>query len=352
MKNLTEYFRQQPRRVLYALVWLLLLGAGLKGITSLLFHAEIFAQVVRNPDHRMTTDKFDGLNSDGIRASHEASDFQESDFNIVFLGDSFIYGFLLPQESMAPPAQLESLLREKYQRTDINVANFGWTSSSPILSLRLLKDIGAKYHPDLIILALDMSDYRDEWFYKSVLEQRGFYSFVVHYPRTAYLVKRTAELLEPLIDWHTRLFGYSGQGGYFVARQPLEKSLNLFDDVYATLLATHHYIEQEFKVPFYVFVPPRHWQYTDKEAPESWENGSFDTMGSFALENFHYFENKRQSAPFPIVSLLDDFRKAQQFPLNFKVDSHWNKHGAHFFAERVAAHCEAQGAFQALEKHP
>lgn len=346
MKKLLTYFRQKPVRVFYASMLVVILAGLLWVIFSMAFFAEIFAQVVRDPDHRMTSAKFTGLNSDGIRSSREASEFPEEDFNIIFLGDSFIYGFLLPQEAMAPPAQLESLLRERYQRDDINVANFGWTSSSPILDYRLLKDIGEKYHPDLVILALDMSDYRDEWFYKSVIQRRGFYNFIVDYPRTGYFIKRIAELVEPVVNWHTTLFGYSGTGGYFVAKQPMEKSQNLFDDLYNTLLDMNQFITSTYNVPFYVFIPPRHWQYTDKEAPNSWETGSFDALGPYALENYRYFDSKRSTTPFPLISMVEDFKQTDQFPLNFKVDSHWNKRGAHFFAERVADYCEKLGALE------
>jgi hypothetical protein len=275
------------------------------------------------------------LNSDNIRSPHEAKDIKDSDFNIIFLGDSFVYGFLLNPEQ-SPPAQLEKILRKKYHRNDINVINFGWTSSSPILDLRLLQDIGKKYKPDLILLTLDMSDYRDEWFYKSTLQERGFYYYVVRYPRLCFALKEFLEVITPIIDWHTQLFGYSGSGGYFVARQPMEKSINLFDDIYATLLQMNDYINSQFDVPFIVFIPPRHWQYTNKEAPDSWENGSFDTLGPYALENYRYFSSKQPETPFPTFTLLDEFRSTDQFPLNFRVDSHWNKQGALFYAEKVS----------------
>lgn len=345
------YFRQQPLRLLYASVWLALLVAALYGGATLYFKAELFATLVRNPDHRMQRDDphFNGLNSDNLRTPHEAATLRDSDFNILFLGDSFVYGFLLnPQQ--APPAQLEQLLRERYGRQDINVINFGWTSSSPYLSLRLLQDLGARYRPDVVLLALDMSDYRDEWFYKSLLLGRGAYGWIRDYPRTAYVLKRVQEWLEPLVDWHTAMWGYSGQGGYFVARQPMAQSQNLFDDVYDTLVQIDRYSRDTLHTPFMVFIPPRHWQYTTREAPDSWENGGFDPLGPYALENFHYFAQQQARAPFPLVPLLEDFRQTDRFPLHFKVDSHWNKHGARFFAERVARHAEAAGLWQPLGK--
>lgn len=337
MRRLLNYFREKPSQIFHAIILLCIIAFLVVKLPGFAFRMEMFANIVNNPDHRMVKgDKhFSGLNSDNIRSSHEATDIKDSDFNIIFLGDSFIYGFLL-NPTQAPPTQLEIILREKYQRDDINVINFGWTSSSPILDWRLLQDIGKNYKPDLILLALDMSDYRDEWFYKSVLQERGFYRYVVRYPRLSFLLKQILESIEPVFNWHTDLFGYLGAGGYFVARQPMEQSLNLFDDIYATLLQMDRYISETFHTPFVVFMPPRHWQYTDKEAPHSWENGSFDALGPYALENYRYFSSKQTEISFPIYTLLDEFKNTQQFPLNFKVDSHWNRHGARFFAEKVS----------------
>lgn len=344
--RLLSYYRDKPQRLFYTVVGLVLFCFLSWKTFHLVYEAELFAKLVHNPDHRMTPQQFTGLNSDHIRSTREADAFPEQDFNIVFLGDSFVYGFLLPQESMAPPAQLEHILREQYHRDDINVANFGWTSSSPLLSLRLLKDIGKKYHPDLILLALDMSDYRDEWFYRAVLHPKGIYQWVVKWPRCLFFFKRLLEALSPLTDWHTRLFGYSGEGGYFVARQPLSASRPLFEAVYHSLQDIND-VAKTLPAPFVVFVPPRHWQYTDKEAIDSWENGGFDVMGPYALENYRYFAG--QQPPFALVPMLDDFRETTLFPLNFRVDSHWNKQGARFFAERVAWHLQQQGLLTALQ---
>jgi hypothetical protein len=343
MLRLFHYFRKKPSRFFYTVVLLFVVGAAVYGILSLSFQAEIFAKLVANPDHRMQRDDkhFNGLNSDNIRSMHEALSMRDDDFNIIFLGDSFIYGFLLSPEQ-SPPAQLEKILREQYRRDNINVINFGWTSSSPYLSYRLLQDLGARYKPDLVLLAVDMSDYRDEWFYKSVLEDRGYYRHIKQFPRAAFYLKRVMEFIEPVIDLHTPIWGYAGKGGYFVAEQPMEKSLNLFDDIYNTLLQINDYSRNTLNSPFVVFVPPRHWQYTDKESPDSWENGGFDTMGPYALENYRYFDGKMGVAPFPIINMVDDFRKTEEFPLNFRVDSHWNKKGARFFAGKVAEQIKNQ----------
>ena len=132
MKKLFLYFKKKPSRLLYAGILLGVIAVSLKSFMYLVFQAELFAKLVADPDHHMQHgDKlFSGLNSDNIRSPHEASQISDADFNIVFLGDSFIYGFVMGSK-LSPPAQLENILREKYHRNDINVINFGWTSSSP-----------------------------------------------------------------------------------------------------------------------------------------------------------------------------------------------------------------------------
>lgn len=337
MLRLIRYFRAKPTRIIHATILLGVVVFLAINAKNFIFGMEMFAKIVNDPDHRMQLgDKhFNGLNSDAIRSIHEARDIKDSDFNIIFLGDSFIYGFLLNREQ-SPPSQLENILRKHYNRDDINVINFGWTSSSPYLDLRLLKEMGGKYKPDLVLLAVDMSDYRDEWFYKSILERRGVYQFIARFPRISFFIKKSLETLEPWINWHAKIFGYSGQGGYFVAKQPMEASLNLFDDIFDTLLQINDYSTNTLHAPLIVFMPPRHWQYTDNESPDSWENGSFDALGPYALENYRYFAMRQKETPYPLFTLLDEFRSTTQRPLTFRVDSHWNKHGAKFFAENVS----------------
>lgn len=94
-------------------------------------------------DHRMEPNG-KAINSDGIRYPLEADMVRTDDVNVLFLGDSFVYGFgLAPHKAL--PVVLEGMAREKLPDRRINIINFGWTSSSPYLSLRLLRDIGARY---------------------------------------------------------------------------------------------------------------------------------------------------------------------------------------------------------------
>lgn len=309
------------------------------------------ATLLRDVDHRMTPADFADLNSDNIRAARDADGIHPDDFNIVVLGDSYVFGFLLPAR-FSLPQQLEDQLRAHYGTDRINVWNFGWTSSSPYLSLRLLRDIGKKYQPDLVILNLDMTDFKDDFFYRSVLEKRGPFRHVDQFPHIVAQMKLLTSLMPMAEGLHRRWFGYPTGGDYFVARQPMSESLVYFETVLDSLSRIHAYSRDELNAPFVVFFPPRHWQYTDQESPDSWEADAFDVLGPYALEPFRYFESLRGDLPYPFIPLLDDFRQVTEFPLSFRGDSHWNATGARVAAGMMMQHCRRLGCFAALEAVP
>ncbi len=352
MEETTEKPLTRKRKwqfIAMAAVFFLFLLWLTKATITFLLASQHWVDLVNDIDHRMSAnDKKFHTNSDGIRSGREATSIKNNDFNIIFLGDSFVYGFLL-QTQMAPPRQLEKIARKRFNNKNINVWNFGWTSSSPILSLRLLQDLGDKYQPDLVIIALDMSDYRDDYFYRQMIAGEGIYGTAKKHPRSTYLYKQFLDKVDGSTGWHKDVFGYSGGGGYFVAREPLEENRHLFDAIYDSLNQIYQHTQNELDVPFVVFIPPRHWQYTDKESPNTWEAGGFDAMGPYALENYRYFDEKRATTPYPLISLLEDFQNTDVFPTTFDKDSHWNKHGARFAAERVFFHLLENGYFSSLQ---
>ncbi|HEY9035162.1 MAG TPA: SGNH/GDSL hydrolase family protein [Pseudomonadales bacterium] len=338
----------KKRYWLLLVVFVAVLGWNARAIIGHWIMVDHWVALVADVDHRMKPGDFPDLNSDNIRSLREASSIRDGDFNIIVLGDSYVFGFLHRNADTAPPAQLEHWLREHYRTDRINVWNFGWTSSSPYLSLRLLKDIGAKYHPDLVILNLDMTDFKDDFFYRQLIEGNGLYHYVKQYPRLFFHIKGLFAGVPFLRPLHQRWFGYPADGDYFVTRQPQQDSLRYFAGVRESLDQINAYSRDVLHAPFVVMLPPRHWQYTDKESPDSWEQGLFDVMGPHALEPFHYFEGVGPMLDYPVISLLSDFRETNQFPLNFKGDSHWTPAGARFAAQAIARHCFDIGCFDEL----
>ena len=151
-------------------------------------------RVYRDPDHRLPPSNGRlGTNADGLRCSLEAGEIPPGAFVIFFLGDSFVYGAHI-RAGEALPQRLEKGLRAALPGREIVVINAGWESSSPLLALRLLQDVGRKYHPDLVLHGFDMTDFRDDLVYRNLLEKRGVYRAVSGFPAMTQMSKKQVRL--------------------------------------------------------------------------------------------------------------------------------------------------------------
>jgi len=170
------------KRKLFWLAYALLLFVVGYGALQLLwgeiYDLMLWQKLIEDPDHRWKPHEREDINSDGIRSYREASAFKPDDFNIIFSGDSYTFGHLLSAEQ-STPMQFEKIVQAAFPHKVIKIANFGWSSSSPYLSLRLLRDKAEKYHPDLVIFILDLTDFKDDFFYQHVIEKTGNYKFIV-----------------------------------------------------------------------------------------------------------------------------------------------------------------------------
>jgi hypothetical protein len=298
---------------------------------------------IDNVDHRMTPHhKFD-INSDGIRSLDEAEDINEEDFNILFLGDSFVFGLRLKYEDSVGE-QLERLVRESKPDLKVNLINFGWTSSSPLLSYRLLKDIGEKYKPDAVIFGLDMSDFHDDLKYAALFDRQGIYWVINYLPITFLAVKKVIGKVEFLSGLHENLFGFPSQR-FFSTNRPLSKNVNQFNALRRNIEKIAVYSKTELEVPFYLILFPRNFQHSDREAPLSWERDQYEALGPYTLTPFEYFDNIQSELDFPVISLLSDFQKSGKFPLCLEDDPHWNRDGAAVAAKAIHLKCSAMGCF-------
>lgn len=340
--------RDTIKQTVFWLVFVALLAlagyAVFRFLSDQLFGLIRWQALIEDPDHRWKPHERDDINSDGLRSAREAGDFKADDFNIIFAGDSFTFGHLLSSEQ-SPPMQFEKIAMERLPATPVKVVNFGWSSSSPYLSLRLLKDKGPAYKPDLVIFLLDVTDFKDDFFYRNILEKRGPYKFIVEHPLLAHFPRQIARKTDGFTHWQENWLGYPDYSNYFLFHQPYEKSLPFFDNTYEILKQMDIYVTNELGAKLVVFVPPRHWQYTDKESPRSWERHNYVAMGEHALNNYRYWNEKSANATFPIISLLEDFKSTTVFPTTFEKDSHWNPDGARFAAEQIFAHCQKLDCF-------
>jgi hypothetical protein len=297
--------------------------------------------IVGNPDHRMTRANHNNVNSDGIRSDLEADAFRAEDFNVLFLGDSFTYGWRV-KKGKTLPAQFEKQAHAA-GLTAVRSVNFGWVSSSPYLSERLLREKGARYKPDMVVLILDMTDIFDDQLYRNVVERRHIFSVGRYFPAITQLLSLTNRNLWQS-SWLARhAFGLPVRQ-FFIVENPLEETRPYFDRTMANIDAINHYCQTELGVPFVLFIMPRHFQFDARLSPDNWEKGRYPLSGPYLQEPFRYFSEISQTKPYPVISLLDVFRTTQSFPVTFQDDPHLNEEGNAVAATAVLAGLVGRGA--------
>ncbi len=93
---------------------------------------------------------------------------------IVFMGDSFTYGFTPAKETI--PFHFNRELMQRYGEVKAEVLNFGFISYSPAIHQALWGQYVKRLHPDVVILLLDTFDFQDDLAYSrtSVTDENGF----------------------------------------------------------------------------------------------------------------------------------------------------------------------------------
>lgn len=281
-------------------------------------------------------------NSDGVRDVREASEFVAENTNIIVLGDSFAHGFRVwPHEAL--PLQLERRARERYPDLRVSVANFGWVSSSPYLSLKVLESIGAKYNPDLVVLLIDMTDIHDDIKYQLYYERPGIYALLSVWP-SGFLAARD---LSRRAGAHERWFGCPAER-FFHVQHPLDETRRYLDGyLRKNLDALFRHATARLQARLLVVVAPRHYQYSERESPKDWERPQYDPQSPYLLEPFHWFDELRGQVDYPIVSLLDTFRRTDLFPTTFYDDPHWTAAAHDLAAEAVLNAIDEHGLLRA-----
>ena len=292
--------------------------------------------LVRDPDHRPRGSR-PGWNSDGLRQELEPEAYRADGLNILFLGDSFTQGSKLDDPLCdAFPHVVQRELQARFPGTPIRVANFGWSSSSPLLSLRRLRDIGAKYEPDLVVLCVDMTDPHDDIKWANMIERRGLCALYETFPITIQALNRWA----PGLLWWIYDASVGGSLPYhrfFATEQPLDESRPFLEPMAMNidLLAEE---SRRLGAELIVFVLPRWFQYDGRECPSDWEmrdpRSRHTVLGPHGT--FRWFEELGAERGLEVHSLLEDFRTSGVFPTCLEDDPHWNPDGHRIAARGIA----------------
>lgn len=110
------------------------------------------------------------VNSLGIR-DKEISPKADDEFRILVLGDSFTEGVGVNAQDRFTSVFEKELLGKTSKK--INVINAGTSTYSPVLELEFLKKNLEEIKPDLVMVGLDMTDFRDEIGYYNFLNERN-----------------------------------------------------------------------------------------------------------------------------------------------------------------------------------
>jgi len=321
------------------------------------FRALMIARVAQSyaldVDHRLWPDGKE-INSDGVRLRAEAEDLAEEDFVILFVGDSFTFGWSLPYED-AYPYQFETLTERAGCEPAVRAVAMGWTSSSPLLGLRLLREVAYKYRPDLVVYNLDVTDFHDDLRYERSLREQSDYDFdtsamaerllLTYWPWARDAVPGLRAVTDRLrgVDRVARerlLAGLEVPGRlerFFVTARPLEESRPAMElGAMKNLAEMNAFAEEVLGVPMALVTYPRAYQYSDRESPQNWEPG-YEALGPHVREPFRYFAEVGSGLPYPVINLLPAFETSDEFPLFFARDPHWNARGAGLAARAVYA---------------
>lgn len=318
----------------------LILFSSLLGITILEVTIRVFLPYhiafLDNVDHRLKPDGAD-INRDGIRECGPDS-FRAEDYNILFLGDSFTYGFNLPGDS-AFPKRVEGLFRNTDPDKKVRSVNMGWPSASPLLCYRQLVDIGRNYKPDMVVLAVDMTDFHDDLTYYHYIERPGIYKLLNILPGTFLAIKKVIKScsgFEPMRTLHGWLYHLPPER-FFITNHPLSETRLFTWRIEKSMQAIQMFCRDTLKVPFVVVVYPRHFQYPEcRDIVTGWETREYEVMGDYVMEPFAWFDSLKSEVGYPVYSLMDDFREAESYPLYFPDDPHWTTAGHRVAAAAIA----------------
>jgi hypothetical protein len=343
--------RRLPGPLLVSLaVAALVFGVALPRAFRALVISRVAASYSLDVDHRPWPDGKE-INEHGARFRGAAADLADDDFVILFLGDSFTFGWNLPYEQ-SYPYRFEAIAAEAGCDARVRVVNFGWTSSSPLLSLRLLRQVGYAYRPDLVVYSLDMTDFHDDLRYERALREQGDLDVGVAAlgeRLVATELPRLSGVLELLRPVTTRLRASRDERAelleglaiparherYFITARPLDETRPAIElGVMRNLAEMHAFTQDVLGGDLALVVYPRAYQYSRRESPRNWERG-YEVLGPHVREPFRYFSEIAPQLPYPVIDLLPDFEGSDTFPLFFANDPHWSPQGAELAAHVV-----------------
>lgn len=303
-------------------------------------------------------------NGVGLRSFHDREEFLKYPRRVLFLGDSFTFGFYVPQDN-AFPQLLEKRWRENLGENEVAVLNAGVVSYSPFLEKLMYERELASWKPQIVLQMLDATDVADDiqytgqvrqgpggpffprqgfleilpagdsWTDRCALCQRFFVPFSLLKGLLFHPVMMSTTIIGPSAI-RLEVGGREETNNFFIYRHPLETTLPYFEAMLANIEAVAREVEKAGG-KYMLVVPPRFQHWNKRECPNNWEADQYALDEPYQDEMFRFFEERRASLGFPLLNLLPAFRSAQEFPLVFEDDPHWNSAGHRFVAQAIDA---------------
>ncbi len=284
-------------------------------------------------------------NSSGFRDDEIPYDKPSGELRVLMLGDSYTEGFNVPQEKTFSQVA-ERLLARKLGRP-VQVINAGCVSHSPLLEFLLLKEEGWRYHPDLVVLNLDMSDVQDDFFYErsAKADEQG-----IPYKVDPFLI--------PSANQSWGAFG-SGMPGdilndrFFHLRPGADSSVRAswaphFDRTFRYVMLAARLAEEKgarfllTTYPYAQMVSPREWE--EGRKAHGFGPGIHDTPFR------PYLARMTALAGISFLDMTDGFRAASArgaYPLYLHQDGHFSVQGHHLAAELITRAILSRGLLPA-----
>jgi lysophospholipase L1-like esterase len=284
----------------------------------------------KDPDHWPISIGAEG-NEDFLRGTPPAREFTPETVNVLFLGDSFTYGNYVAHQQ-AFPKLVGDRLRTALPGTELRVANFGWTSSSPLLSYRRLLAVGERYHPDVVVLCIDMTDFGDDIRWANVIEKNRVYWLYDKLPITLRAAQACApKAYERFVAWTVD----APARRFFHSEAPLEETRRHMQPLVDNVAKIRAWCAAR-GADFVLVALPRSYQHSAREAPANREGNEYEVLGPYALEPFKLFDELRARGEYPVWSLLEAFQTTEVFPVCFEHDPHWTPAGHQVAADALA----------------
>lgn len=296
-------------------------------------------------------------NKDGVQPNVSSKNYDEAGFNIIFLGDSYTYGAGLEDKRQSFPFVVEKQLQDRFPNKAIRVANFGWRATGPFLQEKKFRTIAADYHPVLVVHAIDMSDFSNDYEHHARMQEMAsgmsrrisvFRALIVRFSMllgvrdfTLWLPQRIGKKEKE----EKRVSVWPGEKFFFHMQQPLAKSEPLMGATWQAIMKTYKY-SRKLNAEYCLVVLPRCEHYDRGQCPPN--DGvimPFPKSDEFIYEPFKYFEKRAQTSPFPIHSLLPDFQSAGASSTVFSDDPHYNENGHRIAGEAIIRYLIADGVF-------